>query len=145
MTKGELRAHKQGKHQKTSSLLSDEDVLKYVLEGLRNCPPEQRGPRKVVELVELRFRRKISERTALRWLTGPLGYELTERGKGIYHDGHEREDVVLQRKEFVERQRVIHWPRMEFWEGGDDGGELIRVPRQVMNQPLLVPVTQDES
>jgi len=51
---------------------------------------------------------KISESTACRWLT-KLGYELKEMKKGIYVDGHEREDVVTYRnkflKEFGENER----------------------------------------
>lgn len=42
----------------------------------------------------------ICERTARRWLA-KLGYELKEAKKGIYVDGHEREDVVAYRKEFL--------------------------------------------
>ena len=43
---------------------------------------------------------KISEDTARRWLA-KLGYELKEVKKGIYVDGHEREDVVAYHKEFL--------------------------------------------
>ena len=43
---------------------------------------------------------KISEDTACRWLA-KLGYELKEVKKGIYVDGHEREDVVAYQKEFL--------------------------------------------
>ncbi|KIO02026.1 hypothetical protein M404DRAFT_16178 [Pisolithus tinctorius Marx 270] len=42
----------------------------------------------------------ISEGTAQWWL-GKLGYELKEAKKGIYIDGHEREDVVTYHKEFL--------------------------------------------
>lgn len=43
---------------------------------------------------------QISESTARRWLT-KLGYELKEVKKGIYIDGHEREDVVTYRNKFL--------------------------------------------
>ena len=43
---------------------------------------------------------QISESTARRWLT-KLGYELKEVKKGIYIDGHEREDVIAYRNEFL--------------------------------------------
>jgi hypothetical protein len=53
---------------------------------------------------------KISEWTACRWLA-KLGYELKEVKKGIYIDGHEREDVVAYRneflKEFAEYERYV--------------------------------------
>ena len=42
----------------------------------------------------------ISEVTTRRWLA-KLGYELKEVKKGIYVDGHEREDVVTYRKSFL--------------------------------------------
>jgi hypothetical protein len=53
---------------------------------------------------------QISESTARRWLT-KLGYELKEVKKGIYIDGHEREDVVAYwnkfLKEFAENERYL--------------------------------------
>jgi len=45
---------------------------------------------------------KISESTAQRWLA-KLGYELKEVKKGVYVDGHEREDVVAYRQKFLEQ------------------------------------------
>ena len=45
---------------------------------------------------------KISEVTARRWLA-KLGYELKEAKKGIYVDGHEREDVVTYQQEFLRK------------------------------------------
>lgn len=53
---------------------------------------------------------QISESTARRWLT-KLGYELKDVKKGIYIDGHEREDVVAYRqtflKEFASNERYL--------------------------------------
>jgi hypothetical protein len=43
----------------------------------------------------------ISERTAINWLK-KLGYKCKEVSKGIYHDGHERPDVVEARKKFLD-------------------------------------------
>ena len=45
---------------------------------------------------------KISEVTTQQWLA-KLGYELKEAKKGIYVDGHEREDVVTYRQEFLRK------------------------------------------
>lgn len=42
----------------------------------------------------------ITEWTAQSWLA-KLGYELKDIKKGIYVDGHEREDVVAYRNEFL--------------------------------------------
>lgn len=43
----------------------------------------------------------ISERTARNWLR-KLGYSCVEVRKGLYHDGHERADVVEARKKFLD-------------------------------------------
>ena len=45
----------------------------------------------------------ISESTARRWLKFRLGYECKEAKKGIYIDGHERPDVIKERKAFIEQ------------------------------------------
>lgn len=44
----------------------------------------------------------ISESCARRWLQ-KLGYSLTEVKKGVYVDGHEREDIVEYHKEFLSK------------------------------------------
>jgi hypothetical protein len=47
----------------------------------------------------------ISERTARNWLR-KLGYSCIEVRKGLYHDGHERPDVVIAWKKFLDKMRV---------------------------------------
>ena len=46
------------------------------------------------------FPRTISVRTANRWLHN-LGFTPKSHKKGLYVDGHEREDVVKSREEFL--------------------------------------------
>lgn len=46
------------------------------------------------------FPRQISHRTALRWLQ-ELGFEYLDLSAGTYVDGHEREDVVAYRKQYL--------------------------------------------
>lgn len=41
----------------------------------------------------------ISEKTAYNWMI-KLGYSLCSHKKGVYHDGHERPDVVLKHESF---------------------------------------------
>lgn len=48
------------------------------------------------------FPRKISVRTAHRWLRA-LGFEVITPRKGIFIDGHERPDVVADRTAFLRR------------------------------------------
>jgi hypothetical protein len=43
----------------------------------------------------------ISEPTAQRWLKFRLGYQCKEARRRIYIDGHERPDVINERKEFI--------------------------------------------
>ena len=43
----------------------------------------------------------ICERTAARWLN-KLGFRICHVRKGVYVDGHEREEVVAARKEYIE-------------------------------------------
>lgn len=49
---------------------------------------------------------KISLSTTERWLR-KLGYQPRIHCKDIYMDGHEREDVVITRKAFLERVEVL--------------------------------------
>ena len=44
----------------------------------------------------------ISERTSVNWLKR-LGYSCKDVKKGIYHDGHERPDVIEARKKYLEQ------------------------------------------
>ena len=50
------------------------------------------------------FPREISMRTAVRWLHH-LGFKPVSHKKGVYIDGHEREDVVKHRKDLL---KVFH-------------------------------------
>ena len=44
---------------------------------------------------------EISETTAVNWLK-KIGFKLRKVKKGVYIDGHEREDVVKVRREFID-------------------------------------------
>lgn len=52
-------------------------------------------------LSELGFEGSICERTAARWLS-KLGFRLCHIRKGVYVDGHEREEVIEARKKYIE-------------------------------------------
>jgi hypothetical protein len=53
-------------------------------------------------LPALEIQGTISESTAQCWLRFRLGYQCKEARRGIYIDGHERPDVVKERKDFLE-------------------------------------------
>ena len=52
------------------------------------------------QVLELGFPRNISVETGRKWLH-ELGFFIVDRKKGIYYDGHEREDVVEYRKKLL--------------------------------------------
>ena len=63
------------------------------------------------------FNRNICLATAKRWMK-KLGYRWVRRYRGQYADGHEREDIIGARKEFI-RQWYEFVPRMRVWTGDD--------------------------
>ena len=88
--------------------------------------------------------RGIHVQTAWRWLH-KLSWQYQQKKKGMYIDGHEREDMVEYRKRFVE-----HWREYEkrFVIYGNNGNVLstptgFPVPQGVRFQLILV--THDES
>ena len=52
------------------------------------------------------YPRKVSVETAHKWLH-QLGFEVLSAKKGIFIDGHEREDVAAYRKEFLHQMMEI--------------------------------------
>lgn len=88
--------------------------------------------------------RGIHVRTARRWLH-KLNWRYQQKKKGMYIDGHERQDVVEYRKGFVER-----WKEYEkrFVIYGNDGNVLSTPTGFPVPQGLrfrLILVTHDES
>jgi len=62
----------------------------------------------------LGIKKEISEKTADRWLR-KLGYQPRVYKKGIYYDGHEREDVIAYRAKYLkvleELEPSVHFLR----------------------------------
>ena len=56
-----------------------------------------------VILPALEIEGRIIEYIIQRWLKFKLGYECKEARKGVYIDGHERPDMIEERKEFLKR------------------------------------------
>ena len=83
----------------------------------------------------------IHVRTARRWLH-KLSWRYRQKKKGMYIDGHEREDVVEYRKGFVER-----WREYErcFVIYGNDGNMLSTPTGFPIPQNVRFLVTHDES
>jgi hypothetical protein len=86
----------------------------------------------------------ISKKTATRWLQ-KLDWRYESSQNGMYIDGHEREDVVVYRREFVERWGTYE-KRFHKWD--NDGHELPRpngFPLPNGGPFWLVLITHDES
>ena len=58
----------------------------------------------------------IRSRTARKWLNR-LGYKWKEVQKGVFFDGHEREDVVEYRKTFLDEMKSLLPYFVEFSDG----------------------------
>ena len=52
------------------------------------------------------YPRRVSEETARKWLL-ELGIEVLTAKKGIFSDGHERDDVIASRNEFIHKMIKI--------------------------------------
>ena len=67
----------------------------------------------------------ISIRTAHQWL-GVLNWQNGKKKRGMYIDGHEREDVVRYREAFIEWWKEKYEPRMVLY---DDDGKVLKTPK----------------
>lgn len=92
-------------------------------------------------LREVPSRKPIVESTACRWLHA-LGYRYCENKKNIYMDGHERPDVVMDRKEKLVMLHVLKEVTVTF---SGDNCEIVNWPDGLHpGEPPLVDVSQDE-
>jgi hypothetical protein len=101
---------RQGKHQKTQSLIDDSDIRFVLLSHLRNVRPETIDGESLAAWIfenlhlhpELTLDSpvKIHPNTARCWLHA-LGFRSSEHKKGTYTDGHERPDVVAHRNRYA--------------------------------------------
>ena len=88
----------------------------------------------------------ICSRTARRWLNR-LGYKWKEVQKGVFFDGHEREDVVEYRETFLDEIKALLPYFVEF---NEDGSILPKVyPEDCAvggpNKRPIIMITHDES
>jgi hypothetical protein len=100
----ELPVEKRGGSQNARSWLYDEKVRLQTMNWLTSQKTDDVTPRKLQQALNdtifpdlnIAVKNPISERTARRWLI-KLGWRRTAVRKGVYMDGHEREDVVEYR------------------------------------------------
>ena len=147
----QLPISRQGKHQKRRSLIEDEDVRKACVAYLRSLEPNQRTAQTFctwfsdiyyVKLTGVHRSTRLAESTARDWFEN-LGWKVHACGKGIYVDGHEREDVVTYRSEFVKEMAQFQ-QRMETYSGPKM--EIVSPPELLpTGKRRIVLVVQDES
>jgi hypothetical protein len=86
----------------------------------------------------------ISERTAQRWLV-KLGWRQTRLKKGVYMDGHERDDVVKYRNKFFLPLITEHERCMVKWVEKENGQFEHIEPQLHPGEKRIIPIFQDES
>ena len=110
----------QGKYQRTGVLEQNEELNKHARKYVRENANVKGRPNMTTasfcqwvnnellpnSVLEPGFPRKISVDTARRWLHH-LDFQVLDRKKSVYIDGHEREDVVAYRKKFIRKMVSI--------------------------------------
>jgi hypothetical protein len=139
----------QGKHQKVSSLIDCEDVQTACLGWLRSANPNMINGRSFSQWVKSELHLlldhpesiQLSIRRATVWLN-KLGYEYQQHKQSHNVDGHERDDVVRYRDQFLVRMTEYEKRMLKYI--GEDCETAVR-PELPDNTPPLVLVVQDES
>lgn len=119
--KRNIPEHKFGRF--NTSILADEDIAADIHLHLQSLG-KWVSAKQIVQYIRtpefqarLRVKRNISVRTAQRWLK-KMGYRWRQEPKGMYSDGHEREDVVDYRQNvFLPRWRDLG-SRSRWWRPG---------------------------
>ncbi len=151
---GELPSYKLGQ---SRSILEDEDIKGAIQLELMECAKGKSIS--AVDIVNIVAtpriqdlfshagitKPRISERTARRWLT-TLEWQYGLPQKGMYVDGHEREDVVKYRQAFIERWKQYE-RHFHLW---DNDRNLLPLPNGfpvpgALGRFHLILVTHDES
>jgi len=144
----QLPQEKHGGAQSSRSFLHDESVQTRCRTWLSNIPTGQVTPHALQNALHSTIfpelgiipKQPISERTARRWLI-KLGWRHTIIRKGVYMDGHEREDVVKYRNEVFLPEMLKYERRMVQFEGP----ELTRVePTLQPGEKKIKPYFHDE-
>ena len=99
----EVLSSKCGCHSKVISLINDEQFCVKASKYVRQNGHKKGEPNLTLaqfsKWVEEEPNIKISERTASSWLR-KLGFTYKQFSKGVYFDGHDREDVVEDRNNY---------------------------------------------
>jgi hypothetical protein len=107
---------KTGCHPKLRSLLTYEPLRKGLENWLSSDAKAKVTPQTFLDKANSLLKPynvTICLSTARKWLLKELGWVRSRRKQGLYKDGHEREDVVEYRKEFVKRMEDIERRRIK--------------------------------
>ncbi len=148
MATRKLPEHRQGKHVKTATVLTDENVQRQLRDYLRGLPDQKRNPKEFQEALNGFIldsipgaKSTISLETARRWMHF-LGFSPARTSKDYYTDDHNRDDVVQYRNEEFLPQMMAYIKRMAHYEG--DHMEIEKGPENT-NEDQVVLITHDES
>ena len=149
-----------GRYQRLNSLLQDEDLKKQAIAALRSMNDRDRTPSKFAHWIkehllkeiqtkqgwpsEWQEKTSVSLHTARKWMTG-LGFSRVEKKKGLYFDGHERDDVVKSRTIYLDRMNSLQTKMEKFDDGPLKMMECITSPTLLANEVKHVLVVHDES
>lgn len=143
---GELCKHMQGAHKKGESLLDDEDFSLKCQKWLRENKAEKRSPNLLQKYIQENLFPKMNMSgctiavETCRIYMHNWGYSYDTHTKGIYIDGHEREDVIAYRQQFITRFEEYQ-KRMPFYEEED---MVQKEPNLKDGEKKLILVTHDE-
>ncbi|KAJ3710183.1 hypothetical protein C8R42DRAFT_648907 [Lentinula raphanica] len=130
-----LPAEHQGGNRTNQLWLHRDDVRSSVLKYLNNLPTGEVTPRILCHQVNKMIfpqldivpKQPISLRTARRWLI-KMGWSYSVVKKGVYMDGHEREDVVRYRQQEFLPTMLEFEHRMAKYEWDEEAKSLKRTP-----------------
>ena len=112
---GDIADSQQGRHQRSGILWSSEELNKKASTNVKGMPNRTVSSSFCSWLndellpnscLETGFPRHVSMETARKWLH-QLGFEVLSSTKGLYFDGHEREDSFTQSKLPPQRQQPL--------------------------------------
>ena len=147
----QLPIEKRGGNKKARSLILDETVKFATRSWLMNQKPGTVTPHRFCEALNTQvlpsinvvLKQDLCIRTARRWLVR-LGFRRTVLRKGVYKDGHDREDVKKYRDSVFLPEMAKHESRMTHYEL--DSEKLVPI-KPVLNpgEREIIALFQDES
>ena len=144
---GDLSDHCQGLHVKRQSFLSHNDIKSKVLEYMKKTNPAERTLFSIKTFIEeevipscLGVSGSVSITTLSKYLK-EWGYSYGNK-KGLFFDGHERQDVVEYRKAWCQRM-MKYMAKSEFYSGEQE--EQVLEPNLDEGEEKVVFVTHDKS